>query len=50
MIWNGLFVVGAFAVCYGAYIIHPAAGWIIGGLIVCAVGIGGDWLKKGGKS
>jgi hypothetical protein len=36
---DALIVVGASAIAYGAWLIHPAAGFITGGVLMIAAGV-----------
>lgn len=40
--WDILAVGGAACVAYGAGMIHPAAGWIVGGVFALVMGMYGD--------
>jgi hypothetical protein len=46
---DALIVAGAAGVSYGAWLIYPAAGFIVGGLLVMAGGITAD-AKLGKKA
>jgi hypothetical protein len=47
--WDLLTVLGLGALCYGLYLLLPAAAFVVGGLIVMAFGVFGASTKgKGG--